>query len=44
MKKIIATITLALAAANAHALVNPNKVHVLSTWCTRYNRTSRTDL
>ena len=30
MKKIIATITLALAAANAHALVNPNKVHVLA--------------
>ena len=30
MKKIIATITLALAAANANALVNPNKVHVLA--------------
>lgn len=30
MKKVITTITLALAAANANALVNPNKVYVLS--------------
>lgn len=30
MKKIIATVVMALAAANANALVNPNKVYVLS--------------
>ena len=30
MKKNIATITFALAATNANALVNPNKVHVLA--------------
>lgn len=30
MKKIIATVVMALAAANANALMNPNKVHVLA--------------